>query len=89
MASNRLHGNCWRLPGQRGSSVRYSPTVDSRWNRPVPNLSYCVFNLDALTTLAALGDRAGVNLWHFRTPDGQSIRQSLNWIASYVMSEKC
>jgi hypothetical protein len=52
------------------------------------SLGYCVFNLEALTTLAALGDRAGVDLWGYRTEDGRSVRTALDWLVPYATGAK-
>jgi hypothetical protein len=49
---------------------------------------YSVFNLQALFTLAALGDRVGVDLWHFETPDGRGLRRALDFLAPYADPEK-
>jgi hypothetical protein len=47
-------------------------------------LGYSVMNLEGLTTLAALGDRVGVALWHERSPDGRSIRTALDWMIPFA-----
>jgi hypothetical protein len=46
--------------------------------------SYSVMNLDGLTALASVGERAGVDLWHYRTADGRSIRAALLYLAPYA-----
>jgi hypothetical protein len=52
------------------------------------SLGYCMFNLEALTTLAAFGDRAGVDLWRYRTGDGRSVRTALDWLVPYAIGAK-
>jgi hypothetical protein len=49
---------------------------------------YSTFNLTAFTRLAALGDRAGVDLWNYRTADGRSLRQGLEYLIPFATGEK-
>jgi hypothetical protein len=50
--------------------------------------SYSNGNLDGLMQLATLGERAGVELWHFQTADGRSIRKALDFLTPVAMGEK-
>jgi hypothetical protein len=50
--------------------------------------SYSNSNLDGMTELATLGDRAGVSLWHYATADGRSIRKAILYLAPYSFGEK-
>jgi len=49
---------------------------------------YSRFNLMALTQLADLGNRLGVDLWHYRTDDGRCIQVALDWMIPYATGEK-
>jgi hypothetical protein len=51
-------------------------------------ISYSMMNLSGLTSLAALGDRVGVDFWSYRTKDGRSIGQAIEWLAPYVSGQK-
>jgi len=50
--------------------------------------SYSAMNLRGLIGLAMLGDHVGVDLWHFSTPDGRSIRGALDYLLPYATGEK-
>lgn len=49
---------------------------------------YTVFNLSAFFTLATLGDRVGVDLWNYVTPDGRGIRRALDYLIHFITDEK-
>jgi hypothetical protein len=49
---------------------------------------YSQVNLRALFALATLGERVGVDLWHFETADGRGIRKALDWLIPYATGEK-
>lgn len=49
---------------------------------------YSVMNLEGLMQLAELGRTAGVDLWHYASPDGRSIRKTLDYLAAYQGSSR-
>jgi hypothetical protein len=49
---------------------------------------YCMLNTEALVNLALLGDRAGVDLWHYQTKDGRSLRRAIDFLIPYAAGEK-
>ncbi|MCI0475726.1 MAG: alginate lyase family protein, partial [Anaerolineales bacterium] len=49
---------------------------------------YTVFNLSAFFALATLGDRAGVDLWNYATPDGRGIRRAFDYLVRFIVDEK-
>jgi hypothetical protein len=50
--------------------------------------SYSIGNLSGLMSLARLGEHVDVDLWNYRTADGRSIRQAVDFLASYAAGEK-
>lgn len=50
------------------------------------SFGYSRLNLAGLVTLATLGSRVGVDLWHFGTSDGRCLRQALDYMAPYVQT---
>jgi hypothetical protein len=48
------------------------------------SLSYTEFNLQAFCDLATLADHVGVDLWHYESADGRSIRRGLEFLAPFV-----
>ncbi len=48
------------------------------------SFGYSRFNLQALFTLATLGEHVGVDLWHFRTDEGASLRVALDFLLPYI-----
>jgi hypothetical protein len=52
--------------------------------RRTRSLSYSVFNVDAHTRLAELARLIGIDLWHYRSPAGGSLRGALLNLAPYA-----
>jgi hypothetical protein len=50
--------------------------------------SYSVGNLDGLMLLATLGERVGVDLWHYQTADGRSLRKALDYLLPFALGER-
>jgi hypothetical protein len=48
------------------------------------SFGYSAFNLRALEDLASIGQNLGVDLWHFTTIDGRSLRKALDFMAPYA-----
>src|SRR5258706_1603927 len=50
--------------------------------------SYSVGNLQGLLLLARLGEHVAVDLWHFQTADGRSIRKAIEYLAPFALTEQ-
>jgi hypothetical protein len=51
-------------------------------------ISYSLFNLSALCTVAAIGEKAGVDLWNYETNDGRGLSAALAYLAPFALGEK-
>jgi hypothetical protein len=51
-------------------------------------LSYSTFNLEAWSELANAAEAAGIDLWHYQTTDGRSIKKAIDYLLPYVVDEK-
>ena len=45
---------------------------------------YSLFNLRALSCIARIGERVGIDLWNYESEDGRSIKKALDWILNYA-----
>jgi hypothetical protein len=49
---------------------------------------YSVFNLEALIKLGILGEKVGMDLWNYSSPEGGSIRNALDFVLPYSLDVK-
>ena len=49
---------------------------------------YSLMNLNGLMSLARLGENVDVDLWKYETPDGRSIRKTIDFLLPYAAGEK-
>jgi hypothetical protein len=48
------------------------------------SLGYSTGNLDGFFRLAIMGEKLGIDLWHYESPDGRSIKKALDFLAKHV-----
>jgi len=48
------------------------------------SFGYSTMNLDGFFHLATMGETLGINLWHYESSDGRSIRKALDFLAPYA-----
>ena len=56
------------------------PWEEARTN----SLSYSVRNLNLLAIICEVAHTQGIDLWHFRTPDGRGMRTALDYLLPYL-----
>jgi hypothetical protein len=49
---------------------------------------YSIYSLQAFVALAGMGERAGVDLWRYQTPDGRSMRKAVEWLIPFALGDK-
>ena len=49
---------------------------------------YSTMNLDGWFNLAQLGERVGIDLWHYQTPNGSNLQKALDWLIPFALDEK-
>ena len=52
------------------------------------SLGYSTFNLEALFTLATIGDYVGVDLWNYESKDGRSLKKAFDFLIPFYAKEK-
>lgn len=57
-------------------------------NARTRSLHYCDFNNRAMMDIARLAEPLGVDLWHYESADGRSLRKSLDLMTPYMTGEK-
>lgn len=50
--------------------------------------TYSNKNLQSLFWLASMGDKVGIDLWHFQTEDGRGIQKALDFLIPFASAEK-
>jgi len=51
------------------------------------SLGYSAMNLDGFFQLATMAEKLGIDLWHYESHDGRSIRKALDFLAPYADRE--
>jgi hypothetical protein len=51
-------------------------------------LHYSVFHLSGMAVIARIGEQLDVDLWHYETKDGRSVRRGLDFIMPYLAGDK-
>jgi hypothetical protein len=52
------------------------------------SLGYSTMNLDGFIRLATMGEKVGVDLWHYESHDGRSLKKALDFLAGYADRDK-
>ncbi len=52
------------------------------------SLDYSMFNLLGLFKLAIIGQRLGMDLWHYKTSQGAGLQMALDYLLPYALKNK-
>lgn len=78
-----------RTVAENARTARIASQIDSAGRQPLElartrSLHYSVENLEAMTRLAEMARHVGVDLWHWRAPNGAGIRKAIDFVAPYA-----
>jgi len=78
---------------ERAKQKRIAKQIEPDGSQPrelarADGFGYSVFNVNALCALATLAQRVDVDLWHYHTEDGRSLRKALDFLAPYADADK-
>lgn len=79
------------LTGSRAKRIAAQIEPDGRQPKETARtlgISYSIMNLNGLMALATLGDRAGIDFWHYQASGHGGIRQALDWLIPFVTGGK-
>jgi len=79
------------LTGAREKRIAKQIEPDGKMPRELQratSFGYSLFNLRAMMDLASIGQNLGIDLWHFQTADGRSIRKAIEFMTPYADPEK-
>ncbi|UKS28508.1 alginate lyase family protein [Paenibacillus sp. HWE-109] len=52
------------------------------------SLHYSTYNMEAMTIVARLGSKIGIDLWNYKTEDGRSILKAMEFLSPYISKKK-
>jgi hypothetical protein len=74
-----------------GAKARIGWQITKEGTQPIElertrSMHYSAFNVEALSRLAEVGDKVGVDLWHYQAPEGGSLQKAIRNLARYTGS---
>ncbi len=52
------------------------------------SMHYSIYNLQAFITLARIGDKVGINLWDYQSPDGRGIQKAIDYLIPFLLQQQ-
>ena len=75
--------------GERRFATQIEPDGTQPWElRRTKAWGYSIGNTIGMLNLARLGEHFELDLWHYQSPDGASLRKAIDWLAAYADGSK-
>ena len=76
------------FPAKRIATQIESDGRQARELERTQSWNYSIFNLEAFFSAASIGEKLGIDLWKFESPNKRSIQRAMDWLVPYAAGER-